>query len=81
MFKKGLKWLKKATKEDATAKVEKTKIYDGYPVYGWDQETHDVRLIDAFATRELALDYAKYLKNFHKNVVVMDPYGAIEKML
>lgn len=80
MFKMGMKWIKKSTKEDATKKVEK-KLYDGYPVYGWDQETNDVRLIDAFATRELALDYAKYLKNFHKNVVVMDPYGAIEKML
>lgn len=79
MFKRAMKWIKKSTKEDV--KIEKTKIYDGYPVYGWDQETNDVRLIDSFATRELALDYAKYLKNFHKNVVVMDPYGAIEKML
>lgn len=64
MFKKGLKWLVKATtkKEDA----KETKRFDGYHVYSWNQETHNVKLIDKFET---------------KDIVVMDPDGKIVEML
>lgn len=82
MFKRVLKWLKKGTtkKEDAAVTVKK-KLYDGYVVNVWDREAHDVRISDRFATRESALDYAKFIKYTDKDVVIMDPYGKIVKML
>lgn len=82
MFKRVLKWLKKVTtkKEDAAIVVKK-KLYDGYAVTVWDREAHDVRISDTFATRESALERAKYLKIFNKDVVITDQYGEIVEML
>lgn len=69
MFKKGMKWLKRVTetkKEDV--KVE--KIDAEFAVYAYD-DNNLPELKDVYFDMETAKDYAKYLKTFFGNVVVL----------
>ena len=79
MFMKGMKWLKKATKENK--EDAPTRRFEVFHVYGWIPETHTVKLINEYASREFALERAEYYKNFYPSVVVHDQDGKIIKML
>ena len=68
MFKKGLKWLKKATKEKEDVAIE--KLDKEFAVYAYDTG----RLPDfkgRFATLEMAKERANEMKKFFENTVIL----------